>query len=264
VSLFSVGGITNDVRPAAERLLEECEQFPSGINRKDIFIDTASAAAPPGVVVVKGTQGASNKCHLVSFKVRGYLKDASPLDRSNPETAATRAKIDHAEFEVNKKLLPLLLTWCEDMRALKIDQASWKEEDGGPSKFDPGETMRSFASTMSRPGTGDTAKNKPDAGETAKSSRPERPDRPDLGLKRMGKPYITCQCGHAEVWHEDPSKPDRRDPSIPLATRSSTRSFQTQRFGPTPESMYGAMEASATMTGGVLRKTASSILLSTG
>merc|ERR1719215_616534 len=125
--------------------------------------------------------------------------------------------------------------------------------------------MRSLASTMSRPGTGDgtksklgdTTKSKLDAGETAKSSRP------DIGLKRMGKPYITCQCGHAEVWHEDPSKKDRRDPSIPSATRSTTRSFQTQRFGRNPESMYGAMEASATMTGGVLRKTASSILLST-
>merc|ERR1712039_614829 len=121
-------------RPASARLLDEWERFPAGITRMDLLLEESHHDAPPGGAAVKG--GGDASCHWVAFRIRKYLKETSPLDGANSDAANLKAKMDHAEFEVNQKLLPLLLAWIEDFRAVRITLSEAAEDDGLHTKLE--------------------------------------------------------------------------------------------------------------------------------
>merc|ERR1712151_959186 len=82
------------------------------------------------------------------------------------------------------------------------------------------------------------------------------------GIHRAAKPYITCRCGHAEVWHENPARASKKDSSQSALFQADSPHRQSiSRQASTPVAKYGASDASATLAGGVLRKTASALVL---
>jgi hypothetical protein len=134
--------------------------------------------------------------------------------------ASSQKPVSITEYEANEMLLPRLLRFSEEYRAVKVGQL----EEGRRAKeeADARAPSKSKARLGRFPGaasTGQSWRPKPSSPEkvmnkTAPGSFALSPVVPNGSAEsyddRIEKPRLICRCGHGDIWHTQPKK--SRDP----------------------------------------------------
>mmetsp|Transcript_100197 Transcript_100197/g.188831 ORF Transcript_100197/g.188831 Transcript_100197/m.188831 type:complete len:435 (+) Transcript_100197:99-1403(+) len=159
---------------------------------KDMF-----ATAPEGSTPASAFNGMP--AHLICYKMRSHKRGGN---QTRQERSANNV-LDKIEAEVNDKLLPHLLRFCEEYRAVKVGQMkeARKEEEAKKRGGGPKEILPKMATATEwmvfKPAFFVNREAKPD-------NRP-----PELIVEQ---PRVSCRCGHADLWHQ------RMEPSGPQET----------------------------------------------
>jgi hypothetical protein len=270
LTLFGRLEISGELRGFAYQLAEQAGKLGVlGVEASDLEVDVQETTTP-----------IAGPSHAVCFKVRKLrrhlvaegARSAAYRDAAGHEAALALARLDRAEFEANMRMLPELLQFCDQYRAVKthkVDEAKWV----AVRQFDE-EMDREMRKTGIAQGMASLATN-PDqwhaASEDLESEITRNTLNSTFGSMRSitagfdsrapRRPLVVCRCGHAEVWHEKPcdsaSVGDSKRALVanrPYQRRLHRRAASSSALDPrTPDK-------SATLAGGTLRKAGVSLL----
>jgi len=270
LTLFGRLEISGELRGFAYQLAEQAGKLGAlGVEASDLEVD-----------VQETTTSVAGPSHAICFRVRKLrrhlvaegARSAAYRDAAGNEAALALARLDRAEFEANMRMLPELLQFCDQCRAVKThkaDEAKW----AAVKQFDEN-TEREMRKTGIAEGMVSLATN-PDQWRAASEELESEITRHTLNStpgstrsitagfdkKAPWRPLVVCRCGHAEVWHEKPRDlaiigDSKRTPvaTRPYQRRLLRRAASASAMGPT------SPDKTATLAGGTLRKAGVSLL----
>lgn len=129
-----------------------------------------------------------------------------------------KARLTPTEYIANHKLLPHLLKFCEEYRAIKIGQAAEAARMEAEMKMkEPWRNRGKRYDKAARTDSG-TSGNKwvsanvdPSAMNKTMPTRMGSSDGFGSGeIQMLDQPRVLCRCGHGELWHRRPSRPVRQ------------------------------------------------------
>lgn len=186
------------LRVARELLIKEVK-WPSSITTPADFlvqVQETSEVSSAMQAAFKDTPG-----HLVTYRIRPQKRQAMESERG----ASSRALLDNAEYEVNKLVLPRLLRYAEEYRAVKKGQAreallaKEAEEKAAEEAREIAEMERQEARSG---GAHWTAKHEDTTNQVYGPSR--LPSQQKCTPAIIGAPRIIGRNGYGEVWHRKP------------------------------------------------------------
>lgn len=273
MNLFGKLEISGELRGFAYQLAEQAGKLGVlGVDASDLEVDVQETATPY-----------AGPSHAVCFRVRRLrrhlvaegARSAAYRDAAGHEAALAVARLDRAEFEANMRMLPELLQFCDQYRAVKthkVDDAKWV----AVRQFDE-EMDREMRKTGIAQGMASLATN-PDQWHAASEDLESEVTRNTLSStfggsmrsitagfdsKAPRRPLVVCRCGHAEVWHEKPFDPASLGDSkrALVANRPYQRQRRLQRRAASSSALDPRTpDKTATLAGGTLRKAGVSLL----
>mmetsp|Transcript_107424 Transcript_107424/g.213284 ORF Transcript_107424/g.213284 Transcript_107424/m.213284 type:complete len:384 (-) Transcript_107424:13-1164(-) len=270
LTLFGRLEISSELRSFAYQLAELAGKTGAlGMEASDLEVDVQETTTP-----------VAGPSHAICFRVRKLrrhlvaegARSGAYRDAAGHEAALALARLDRAEFEANMRMLPELLQFCNQYRAVKthnVDEAKW----AAVRRFDA-EIDREMRKTGIAEGMASLATNPEQwraASEDLESELTRHTFSSTFGCTQTitagfekrapRRPLIVCRCGHAEMWHERPFDPA----SIGDSNRSlvAARPYQRglQRRSASASTLDSkSQDKTATLAGGTLRKAGVSLL----
>jgi len=269
-TLFGRLEISGELRGFAYQLAEQAGKLGAlGMEASDLEVDVQETTTP-----------VAGPSHAICFrvrKVRRHLvaegaRSAAYRDAAGHEAALALARLDRVEFEANMRMLPELLQFCDQYRAVKthkVDEAKWaavrqfdEEIDRAMRKTGIAEGMASLATNPEQWREASEDLESEIARHTFSSSfGSTRTITAGFEKKAPRRPLVVCRCGHAEVWHEKPFDPASiGDSERALVATGPYRRGLQRRAASASALDPRSPDKTATLAGGTLRKAGVSLL----
>lgn len=201
---------TSVLLPMATNILDTCEGLaPEDAHQLMLHTEESGPSASKFREMAAG--------RMVYYMVRPEHRAAAVEEAGRFREASAMARLDAFQYDANMVLLPELLKFSAEYRAVKLAlfaESSREDNELRDRVYAGGTPSPALVALMHERGEGKTY---PSASEL-------------VAKEAQSLPKLLCRCGHAEVWHE---KPDDLMQSLKESSlRQPGLSFRTCAEGP--------------------------------
>lgn len=202
-ALFNDIEFTGVLMPMATNILETCEGLaPEDPHQFTLHMEESGPASAKFREMAAG--------RMVYYMVRPEHRAAAAEEAGRFREASAMARLDALQYDANMVLLPELLKFSAEYRAVKLGMFAGSSHEDNELRdrcYDNGKPSAALAALIHEKGEGKTY---PSVSELVKK-------------EEQSLPKLLCRCGHADVWHERPNDPMQslKEPSIRQSGLSS-------------------------------------------